>query len=77
METIKKNIHRTVPIKDSITKITGYPDKLVIFQLVASSYWWVRYYTQKKILKKSTKTQSKKEAIVFAKKFYVLNCTQN
>jgi len=70
METRNKVTHRTVPIKDSISKITGYPDKLVIFQLVASSYWWVRYYTQKKILKKSTKTQSKQEAIAFAKKFY-------
>jgi integrase len=43
---------------------------LVIFQIPASSFWWVRYYTQKKILKKSTKTENKKTAIEFAKKFY-------
>ena len=63
--------HRTVPQTDSITKIGGgYPDKLVIFKITASPYWWVRYYTQKKILKKSTKTDNKTIAIAFAKRFY-------
>ncbi len=67
----KSNRHRTSPIQDSITKIGGgYPDKLVIFQSQASPFWWVRYYTQKKILKKSTKTTNKFEAIKFAKTFY-------
>ena len=70
MNSISKNKHRTVPIKDTISRISGYPDKLVIFKLEASSYWWVRYYTQKKILKKSTKTTSRQEAIAFAKEFY-------
>ena len=67
----KSNRHRTSPIPDSITKIGGgYPDKLVILQSSASPFWWVRYYTQKKILKKSTKTTNKFEAIKFAKTFY-------
>jgi len=62
---------RTVPIAETMSSIgRGYPNKLVIFKIRASSYWWVRYYTQKKILKKSTKTENKKEAIEFAKKFY-------
>lgn len=67
-ETVR---HKSVPIPESITKVgRGYPDKLVIFQCNASPYWWVRYYTQKKILKKSTKTTVKQDAIKFAIKFY-------
>jgi site-specific recombinase XerD len=63
--------HRSVPIQASITKIgRGYPDKLVIFQLPASPFWWVRYFTQGKIYKKSTKTTVQREAIAFAKTFY-------
>ncbi len=67
-QTVK---HRTVPISDSITTIGGgYPDKLVLFKVPASKYWWCRYYTGKKIVKKSTKTENKTEAVGFAKKFY-------
>ena len=68
---VTKTPSRTVPIAETMTSIgRGFPDKLVIFQIPASSFWWVRYYTQKKILKKSTKTKNKKTAIEFAKKFY-------
>jgi hypothetical protein len=62
--------HRTVPITETITTIAGYPDKLKLFKIPASSYWWVRYYTRGRILKKSTKTEGKKEAIEFAKNFF-------
>ena len=65
-----KPLHRTVPLKESITPVSGYPDKLVIFKLPASKFWWCRYYTQKKILKRSTKTEDKREAIQCAKNFY-------
>ena len=67
----KNQRHRSVPIKESISKISGgFPDKLVIFKIPASRYWWVRYYTQGRVLKKSTKTEDKKVAVEFAKKFY-------
>jgi hypothetical protein len=63
--------HRSVPLQNSITKIgKGYPDKLVIFKISASPFWWVRYYTQKRIIKKSSKTDNQKDAIKFAIKFY-------
>ena len=63
--------HRSSAIPDSITKITGgYPSKLVIFQVEASPYYWVRYFTKGKIYRKSTKTTNKNEAIAFAKVFY-------
>lgn len=58
-----------VPIPNTIESVAGYPDKLVIFQVPASPYWWVRYYDEKHI-KRSTKTPVKRDAIAFAKKFY-------
>ena len=66
-----KALHRTVPLRETMTPIgAGYPNKLVIFKIAASPFWWVRYYTQGKILKKSTKTEDKRFAVSFAKKFY-------
>lgn len=63
--------HRSVPIPKTITSIGhGYPNKLVIFQLEASPYFWVRYFDKGKIYKKSTKTTNKSEAISFSKTFY-------
>jgi len=62
--------HRSVPLKETITPLGGYPDKLVIFKLPASKFWWCRYFTQKRVLKRSTKTEDKREALQFAKKFY-------
>jgi len=62
--------HRTVPIAESLTTIPGYPKKLVIYLSDASSYWWVRYYTEGRIFKRSTKTESKVEAMRFARRFF-------
>ena len=58
-----------VPIKSTIEAIKGFPSKLVIFKIPASQFYWVRYYDGKP-LKRSTKTESKAEAIRFAKAFY-------
>jgi hypothetical protein len=66
--TVKK--HRTTPISDSLTSVPGYPEKLVIYQLAASPYWWVRYYIDKRVVRRSTKTTDKRKAIAFAKEFY-------
>ncbi len=63
--------HRSVPITETITKIgRGFPDKLVIFKIPSSKYWWVRYYTEGRVLKKSTKTEDKRKGIEFGIKFY-------
>lgn len=58
-----------VPIKSTIEAIKGFPNKLVIFKIAASPYFWARYYDAKPI-KRSTKTANKAEAIRFAKAFY-------
>jgi len=62
--------HRSVPIKDTITRIPGYPRKLVIFKIPASSYWWVRYFAEQHIFKRTTKTEIKRDALEAAKRFY-------
>ena len=62
--------HRSVPIQDTITRIPGYPRKLVIFKIPASSYWWVRYYAESHIFKRTTKTEIKRDALEAAKRFY-------
>jgi hypothetical protein len=53
-----------------MTTVTGYPSKLVIYQLRASRFWWVRYYAHGKIARKSTKAEQKAPALAFAKLFY-------
>ena len=58
-----------VPIPDTVETVKGYPDKLVIFKVPASEFWWTRYHDGKPI-KRSTKTENKAEAIRFAKNFY-------
>ena len=61
---------RTNPLPNTLESIKGYPNKLVIYKLQASPYWWVRYFADKKILRKSTKEVEKRKAIAFAKNFY-------
>ena len=62
--------HRTTPIADTITAVPHYPKKLSIFKTHASSYWQVRCYMNGKILKRSTKTENKRDALDFARAFY-------
>jgi len=50
--------------------IPNYPTKLYIYKLDASKYWWARYFVGRNAVRKSTKTESKQEAIAFAKEFY-------
>ena len=64
-----KDRRSVVPIPETITRITGYPHKLIIFKIHASPYWWMRTYDRRHI-KRSTKTTDKREAIAAAKEFY-------
>jgi len=71
MEAATSSKHRTVPIRESLTTLGhGYPDKLCLFQIPASSFWWVRYFSSGRIVKRSTKTTHLREAKEFAKRFY-------
>ena len=62
--------NRTVPIPHTLESIKGYPDKLKIYLMAASSNWQVRYFDGVKHHKRSAKTSNKREAIEFAKKMY-------
>lgn len=61
-------LHRTSAL--NLTHVPNYPKKLVIYQLAASPFWWVRYYADGKILRRSTKETDKRHALAFAKDFY-------
>jgi hypothetical protein len=52
-----KRRHKTLPLPSSVSYINGYPQKLFIYQLEASKYWWVRYNVDGRTLRKTTKTE--------------------
>lgn len=60
----------TVPIADTLQSVPGYPDKLKIYRITASSLWQVRCYQDGKQVKRSTGQTDKREALKFAKTFY-------
>lgn len=68
--TALKGRHRTAPLPETLSHVPGYPHKLTIYKLEASSYWWVRYYIEGKIVRRSTKTDDKSKAYSFAKSFF-------
>lgn len=61
---------RTVPIVESIIHVAGYPEKLAIFKIEASKFWQVRCWHNGKSFRKSTKSQAKRSALIFARLFY-------
>ena len=68
MRSIKRE--RTVPIPESIIHVPGYPEKLAIFKMQASKFWQVRCWNNGKSFRKSTKSQSVRSALIFARIFY-------
>ena len=61
---------RSVPIPRTITRIPGYPSKLVVFRIAASSYWQVRCWVEGKTRKRSTKTTVLATAMAAARGYY-------
>jgi hypothetical protein len=53
-----------------IESVNGYPSALQIYRIPASKFWQVRLFVGRKYLRKSTKTELKRDAIEFAKRFY-------
>ena len=53
-----------------IETVRGYPNALQIYRIPASSSWQVRLFAGRKYLRKSTKCESKRDAIQFAKRFF-------
>jgi hypothetical protein len=53
-----------------LTTIRGYPETLQLYRIEASRFWQVRLFVGRKYLRKSTKCESKADAINFAKSFF-------
>lgn len=60
--------HRTGALEKAY--LEGYGDRLWIYTLAASKYWWVRDYIGGKVVKKSTKQTDKRKALAFARDFH-------
>ncbi|MGB4345681.1 MAG: phage integrase SAM-like domain-containing protein [Burkholderiaceae bacterium] len=67
--SVKKR-HRSEPIPETIATVPGYPEKLIIYKQDASRFWQIRYYIGGKVVRRSSKTENKKEAYEAAKSFY-------
>ena len=61
---------RANPIADSLQTVHGYPDRLKIFRIPASKFWWVRATFGERRIKRSTKETDKAKATRYAKQFY-------
>jgi hypothetical protein len=65
-----KHMPHTDPVPETLSSVPGYPNTLQIYMMPASSYWQVRAYIGKTLVRRSTKTDVRSKAIVFAKDFY-------
>lgn len=61
---------RTVPIPETITPVPGYPSKLVVYKVAASKFWQTRCWIDGTTHKRTTKSQSLRIALNFARRFY-------
>ncbi|NCT08455.1 MAG: hypothetical protein GW769_17105, partial [Alphaproteobacteria bacterium] len=60
----------TVPIPNTVEKVKGY-GTLTIYKMEKSPFFYVRIYDHKKVIRCSTKKEEKREAIEFAKEWFV------
>jgi hypothetical protein len=63
-------LSRTAPIANSMVPVPGYPRKLVLFKMAASSFWQVRCWVHGKSYRRSTRSTSLPVAQEWAKRFY-------
>lgn len=61
---------RSVPLPETITRVAGYPSKLVVYQIQASRFWQARCWIEGQLRKRSTKQIDVKLAQQTAKTFY-------
>lgn len=67
----QNNARSVVPIPSTIYHVPGYPKKLIVFRVAASPYFWCRCFFEGKHYKRSTRTDVKRKAIAYARKFFV------
>ncbi|QWD15661.1 tyrosine-type recombinase/integrase [Polynucleobacter paneuropaeus] len=69
--SVNKSVkNRLTPIAESIERVRGYPNTLIVYKTNASKYYWVRFFFNGKNRIKTTKSESSKDAKTFATQFY-------
>jgi site-specific recombinase XerD len=63
--------HRTTAIKTSFVRMNNMPKSLVLFKVTASKYYWVRFYYEGKMYRKTTETEVLSDAKTIARDFYL------
>ncbi len=58
------------PLPGTLETVRGYPERLKIYRIAASPYWWVRATFGDRRVTKSTKEVDRSKAVVFARNFY-------
>ena len=58
------------PLPGTLQTVKGYPDRLKLYRIPSSPYWWVRATFGDRRLTKSTKEIERHKAVAFAKNFY-------
>jgi len=67
---VDKERDGTLPIPETLEKVKGYKS-LTIYKMMKSPYYYVRLFEERKVIRKCTKTNDRKEAIKFAERFFV------
>jgi len=70
IKVLKAERDGTLPIPGTLEKIKGYKS-LTIYKMAKSTFYYVRLFEERKVIRKSTKTDNRKEAIKFAERFFV------
>lgn len=58
------------PLPGTISTIKGYPDRLKIYQVAGSPYWWCRATFGERRITRTTRELDRPKAVAFAKHFY-------
>ena len=70
MKSDSSKRNATVPIPSTIEKVRGF-NTLTIYKMEASKFYYVRYYEDGKITRRSTKAEERRDALKFAEEFFV------
>jgi hypothetical protein len=74
MSTIGKKAHPkgvSNPLHETLQTVPGMPEKLKIYKITNSKFWWARVFVNGRYRIRSLKTESLRDARAEAKKFFV------
>ena len=62
--------HKSNPILETLSTVNGYPDRLKIYRVTGSPYWWCRATFGERRITRTTKETERPKAVKFAKQFF-------